>query len=35
MKIMARRKSNGFSDLLTCLIVVAIIGGIITYWYDF
>ena len=33
MKIMARRKSNGFSDLLTCLIVVAIIGGIITYWY--
>lgn len=30
---MARRKSNGFSGLLTCLIIATIIGSIITYWY--
>lgn len=30
---MARRSSNGFSGLLTCLIIATIIGSIITYWY--
>ena len=27
---MARRSSNGFSGLLTCLIIATIIGSIIT-----